>query len=127
MMTFELKINSINCKTEEKGLTDVVKSIDWEYTGTDGSIVVKERGQQEVPEPNPASFIATKDLTKVIVTKWLTDIFNTEKPAGPIMKEKGFTVMTKFDQLQNMLNKRAEKQKNPPVPENSTIDFASLK
>lgn len=126
-MTYELKINSVNCKTEENGLSNVVKFINWEYVGTEGEHTVREFGQQEVPDPNPETFVEATELTKEIVTNWLTSIFNTERPAGPIMKERGFTVMTKFDQMQNMLVKKLERQLNPPVPENSVIDFNNLK
>jgi len=126
-MTYELKINGVNCNTSENGLTDVVKSIGWEYVGTEGENTVREFGQQEVPDPNPESFIAATELTKEIVTAWLTSIFNEERPAGPIMKERGFTVMTKFDQMQNMLVKKLERQLNPPVPATKTISFNELK
>lgn len=126
-MTYELKINGVNCNTSENGLTDVVKSIGWEYIGTEGEHTVREFGQQEVPDPNPETFIAATELTKEIVTSWLTSIFNVERPAGPIMKERGFTVMTKFDQMQNMLVKKLERQLNPPAPATKTIGFNELK
>jgi len=125
-MTYELKIISINCNTSENGLTDVVKSINWEYIGTEGEHTIKESGLQEVPLPNPTTFIATTSLTKEVVTGWLTDIFNEEKPAGPMMLAKGFTVMTKFSQMQNIFLKRLERKLNPPVPETKILSFDTL-
>lgn len=126
MLTFELKIKSINC-VEENGLTGVVKSINWEYVGKDGAKIVSDQGVQEVPSPNPESFIQAGELTKEIVTAWLTTIFSEEKEAGPIMARAGHTSMTRFSQMEFHLNRRLEKDQAPKASEAQVIAFASLK
>ena len=126
MLTFELKIKSINC-VEENGLTSVVNSINWEYVGKDDAKIVSDQGVQEVPSPNPESFIQVTELTKEIVTAWLTTIFSEEKEAEPIMARAGYTSMTRFSQMEFHLNRRLEKSQAPTAPEVQVIAFASLK
>jgi hypothetical protein len=69
-IVYTLKILSINIVPSLDGLNNVVRSINWEYSGNDYAI----NGTQEVPEPNPLTFTPIEELSEEIVMSWLVGI-----------------------------------------------------
>ena len=69
-IVYTLNILSINIVPSLDVLTNVVRSINWEYSGNDCKI----NGTQEVPEPNPLTFTPIEELTEEIVMSWLVGI-----------------------------------------------------
>jgi len=71
-MTFSWELHPVKCLVLEQGLSNVVNSIPWTYTGTDeyGRIYSIE-GDTQVGAPNPELFTPFEDLTRPIVEGWL--------------------------------------------------------
>jgi hypothetical protein len=65
-------IESVNVSKSLNGLSNVVKSINWNYTYNKCTI----SGTQEVAEPNPIEFTPLKELTNEIVKGWLENLID---------------------------------------------------
>lgn len=72
---YEWKIIQLKTALLEDGLTDVVKTIFWEYSLSeifnDELLIVKQDGIYECSDPNPNSYVPYKDLTEKQVIEWV--------------------------------------------------------
>jgi len=75
MMTYSYEILPLHCIIAQDGLTNVVESVPWRYTGTDedGSSFTLV-GVTKVPSPNPETFTPFASLTREIITEWLNTL-----------------------------------------------------
>lgn len=81
-MTTDWKIEKLECKVSENGLSNVVYKIQWIYKVTN-TIDTKQyssanRGNSYLPTPSPLSFISYDNLTKQQVVDWVTDVLGEE-------------------------------------------------
>lgn len=96
-------ILKLECKTSEKGLSNVVSKIHWKciatetYNGTTFSSEIG--GPLEISSPDPDNFTIYESLTKEQIVSWITDTLGI----------KGTQEV--YDYLQNNLNE----QINPTI------------
>lgn len=84
----------MDCAVSEDGLTNVVKTVHWRYTASDGEQNAETYGAQAVESPNPESFTDYDSLTEDDVVSWLEASIDVEA-------------------MQESLSKQIELQKNP--------------
>jgi hypothetical protein len=61
-------------ETQNKlGLVDVITIIPWILSATDGVRTVSRDSRIALPDPDPAKFVALKDVTEPLVTKWVEE------------------------------------------------------
>jgi hypothetical protein len=56
---------------DEGNMQNVVETVHWVYTATDGDYVASSYGTVTVPPPEPADFIPYDELTPAIVEGWV--------------------------------------------------------
>jgi hypothetical protein len=81
-MTTDWKIEQLECKVSENGLSNVVYKIRWTYNVVDTINGKKYRsnkfGITNIAPPNPQSFTLYDKLTKEQVVGWIIDVLGTE-------------------------------------------------
>jgi hypothetical protein len=97
-MSIEYKwsVSPLECVPSKDGLTDIIKTIHWRYTGTDGTYSADVYGSMGLEDPEAGSFIEFDDLTEETVIGWL---------------EANLEVET----LQTNINNNIDSQINPPI------------
>jgi hypothetical protein len=70
-ITYDWIFNPLTVKPAEGSLTDVVITVDWRRTATDGQYNADVYGQVSLGPPNPADYTAFTDLTKPQVQGWV--------------------------------------------------------
>lgn len=94
------KFPQFNVVPSEDGLTNIVASIGWIYTGTDGEYTASYQGQLPLSPPNPSNFIPYDELTE----KWAIE---------------QVTAYVELIPMQENIIKEIERQKKPatePLP-----------
>ena len=72
MITYTWSISRLDCAPSENGLTDVVKTIHWIFTGKDENGTSAAIGNSyPLPSPTPESFTDYSTLTQETVISWL--------------------------------------------------------
>ncbi len=72
MITYTWNIFRLDCAPVENGLTDVVKIINWVYTGQDeNGTSASMSNSYPLPSPTPESFTDYSTLTEETVISWL--------------------------------------------------------
>lgn len=72
MITYSLKIDTLDRVPSLDGLTDVVTRAIWTMTGVDGDLSATSSACTEFPAPTPEQpFIAFPDLTEETVIGWV--------------------------------------------------------
>ena len=72
MITYTWSISKLDCAPSENGLTDVVKTIHWIFTGKDENGTSAAIGNSyPLPSPTPESFTDYSTLTQETVIGWL--------------------------------------------------------
>jgi len=92
-------VSQLQCYSEASGEQDVVSTIEWLLTGTDGEYAATVRGLVDVPTSPSASFTPYADLTETQVVGWVQDAFGAEQVAA----------------YEANLAVQIESAKNPPV------------
>lgn len=82
MVSFEWKIGPMNVKLSEDGLSNVVYSVNWDLTGTDGAYSAHAYGVTNVPAPTSDSFTPYDQLTEAQVLGWVFEALGTEQKAA---------------------------------------------
>lgn len=81
-MDINWTILSLECKTSENGLTNVVHKIHWKCIATEISNEItyssEISGPLEIGSPDPNNFTAYDSLTKEQVITWVTDTFGVK-------------------------------------------------
>lgn len=75
------KIDSLECKKQEQGFTDVVYNIHWRLYATEGGQSTSIYGSQSVSfDPTDEAYVFTpyEELTEQTVIGWLHDSFGAE-------------------------------------------------
>lgn len=98
-ITYDWIFNPLTVKPAEGSLTDVVITVDWRRTATDGQYSADVYGQVSLGPPNPADYTAFADLTKHQVQGWVV----------------GLLTQATVDQYDLALLNNIDKQRNPPV------------
>jgi len=91
--------NPLTVKPAEGSLTDVVITVDWRRTATDGQYSADVYGQVSLGPPNPTDYTAFADLTKAQVEGWVV----------------GVLTQTTVDQYDLALTNNIDNQRNPPA------------
>lgn len=74
MITYKWNFPAFDCRVDEDGLTDVVTTVHWIYTGTnEDGINANVYGAQAVPSPSPEAFVPYPDLTEAEVIGWMEE------------------------------------------------------
>jgi len=68
--TFTWTVTQLNCYPQAEGQTDVVFTVHWQLTGTDGTYTGSVYSTCSVPAPT-GTFIPYADLTQDIVLGWI--------------------------------------------------------
>lgn len=99
MITYSWNINKIYTKPVLNGLTNVIHTVDWSYTGIDeDNNTAHIQIPTLLPEPLEDNFILYGDITQDMVISWLESILNVED-------------------LQQDIISKLENIKNPPLVE----------
>jgi hypothetical protein len=102
-MEINWTISSLECKTNENGLTNVVYKVYWKciVTETIGETTYSSEmsASLNIPSPNPDNFIQYESLTEEQVITWVKDTFGV------------VGVQEIYDLLQNNINE----QINPTI------------
>lgn len=84
--TYNWKINKLDVKKEQDGLTDVVYDIHYTYTGTssdtddDGNAYTASMiGAKKIEAPDPENYIQFDQLTKDQVVAWLEESLEVDE------------------------------------------------
>jgi hypothetical protein len=72
----------MDCYPEEDGETDVVFTVHWTLTGTDGTYTGSVYGSQAITIDPAAPFTAYADLTEAQVIGWVQSAMGAEKVAS---------------------------------------------
>jgi hypothetical protein len=91
--------NPLSVKPQDSTLTDVVITVDWRRTATDGDYASSVYGQIYLDAPDPDNYTDFADLTKSQVQSWVVAALTQET----------------VDQYDIGLAADIERQKNPPV------------
>jgi hypothetical protein len=95
-MEYKWSVNPLECVPSQGSLTNIIKTIHWRYTGTDGTYSADVYGSMGLEDPEAGSFIAFDDLTEETVIGWLESKLEVEI-------------------LQANINSNIETQINPPI------------
>ena len=80
--TITWKIDSMECKKQEEGFTDIVYNVHWRVNGTDDVHYTSVYGSQiltyDLTDPD-YDFIAYEDLDEATVIGWLQDAMGAEQ------------------------------------------------
>lgn len=80
--TYTWSILKLECAVNEDGKENVVKSISWQLTATDGTNTTGLVNNSQI-ELNPdAPFISYEDLTEEVVLGWVQENLGEEKITG---------------------------------------------
>jgi len=98
-ITYDWIFNPLTVKPAEGSLTDVVVTVDWRRTATDGQYSADVYGQVSLRPPNPADYTVFADLTKSQVEGWVV----------------GLLTQATVDQYELALLNNIDNQRNPPA------------
>jgi len=98
-ITYDWIFNPLTVKPAEGSLTDVVITVDWRRTATDGQYSADVYGQVSLGPPNPADYTAFADLIKAQVQGWVVALLTQDT----------------VDQYDASLATNLANQKNPPT------------
>ena len=77
MITYTWTISALDCKINENGLQNVVRTVHWRFRGEDeGGTSAEIIGTASVGEPNPDNFTEYESLTEEIVVSWLEEVLD---------------------------------------------------
>ena len=77
MITYTWTISALDCKINENGLQNVVRTVHWRLRGEDeGGTSAEVIGANQVGEPNPDNFTDYESLTKETVVSWLEEVLD---------------------------------------------------
>ena len=80
MITYKWNFAAFDCRVDEDGLTDVVTTVHWIYTGTnEDGINANIYGAQSVPSPSPETFTQYPDLSEEKVIGWMESCMDVEE------------------------------------------------
>lgn len=71
-ITYKLKPVEMNCYSTHEGQTNVVFSVAWAYSCTDGTNTVSLNGRTPITYQTNASFTAYSEITQDQVVEWVT-------------------------------------------------------
>jgi len=98
-ITYDCIFNPLTVKPVEGSLTDVVITVDWRRTATDGEYYADCYGQVSLGPPSPEDYTPFAELTKVQVKGWLVAALTED-------------VIKQYDAS---LAQQIANQKNPPT------------
>ena len=71
-MTFEWTFPQFIVNPTSDGLTNVVTAINWNCTGTDGTVSSSASGTATLGTPNPAEFVPYANITQPLAYQWVS-------------------------------------------------------
>lgn len=80
--TYTWNVVQMDCYPQADGETDVVFTVHWTLTGTDGTYTGSVYGSQAVSIDPDAPFTPYADLTQAQVIGWVQDALGTEQVAA---------------------------------------------
>jgi hypothetical protein len=99
VITYNWIFNPLTVKPVEGSFTDVVITVDWRRTATDGEYYADCYGQVSLGPPSPTGYTAFADLTKQQVQGWVVAALTQDV----------------VDQYDLSLAQQIADQKNPPT------------
>ena len=116
MITYNWKIESLDCEINQGELQNVIKNVHWRYIGTSElGNSVDLYGLQSLGLPNEENFIPTDTLTNEIVSAWLENDFSTLKQVDSIDKEAPvvYEKTSKLEDMKKLIEERIYIIENP--------------
>lgn len=98
-ITYDWNFHPLKVKPQDGTLTDVVITVDWRRTASDGDYSSSIYGQIYLTAPDPDNYTDFADLTKSQVQNWVITALTQEV----------------VDQYDSSLATEIEQQKNPSV------------
>jgi len=126
MITYNLKIESLDCEINQGELQNVIKNVHWRYIGTSElGNSVDLYGLQSLGSPNVEDFIPADALTNEIVAGWLEKDFSTLKKKNNVWKEEvvEYEEISKLDNMKKIIEERIYVIENPT---NVSITLSNL-
>lgn len=121
MITYNWKIEALDCKIKEGELENIIKTVHWRYIGiSELGTSVDLYGVQILDSPSVESFIPTSELTNEIVAQWLENSFSILQPKLSV-KEGDPIEYEETSKLDNMKKSIEERIYNFENPTNVTI------
>ena len=72
-IVYSWEFNPLEIIYNQDGMTNVIKTVHWQYIATMGDISKQIINSLELPAPHPASFTPFNSVTKEMVTDWVID------------------------------------------------------
>lgn len=116
MITYNWKIESLDCEINQGELQNVIKNVHWRYIGTSElGNSVDLYGLQSLGLPNEENFIPTDTLTNEIVSAWLENDFSTLKQVDSVDKEAPvvYEKTSKLEDMKKLIEERIYIIENP--------------
>jgi hypothetical protein len=77
---YKWTIQALDCIVSKDGLSNVVETIHWIYSGTsENDTTIDIYGEHQVGDPNPKEFTPYEDLTLELVSQWLESATDMEE------------------------------------------------
>ena len=72
-IVYSWEFNPLEIIYNQDGMTNVIKTVHWQYIATMGDISKQTINSVELPAPHSASFTPFNSVTKETVTNWVID------------------------------------------------------
>ena len=116
MITYNWKIETLDCEVKEGELENVIKNVHWRYIGiSELGTSVDLYGVQLLSSPSVENFIPTNELTNEIVAQWLENSFSALQPKLNVDKEAPieYEEISKLDNMKKTIEDRIYTIENP--------------
>jgi hypothetical protein len=116
MITYNWKIESLDCEINHGELQNVIKNVHWRYIGTSElGTSLDVYGLQSLGSPSIEDFIPTDSLTNDIVAEWLEKDFSTLKQVDNIDKDAPvvYEKTSKLEDMKKLIEERIYIIENP--------------
>lgn len=107
--TYQWTFSPLETKLQDNGLTDVIKTVHWQFTGTYGantSITSRLIGLETLAEPSAEKFIEFNNITHENVRTWVLN---------SMVDGTGMTIEEKEQEMKDTVDVNIQHQINPPI------------
>ena len=76
-ITYKWIIESMECVLSENGMNNIVKTVNYQYIGSDGTNEYTVFGKVDLGDPDPNTYIQYSSLTENTVISWVSSKVGT--------------------------------------------------
>ena len=106
MITYKWNFGPLETSPVEGALSNIVKTIHWQFIGTDGTVSARLIGSETFLDINPDSFIEFDALTEDVVEQWVLQ---------SISKTEGCSTDEVLTNFKDIIEKQINQKTNPPT------------